>query len=246
MLVRSLTAGAVEARETWALSHLKNRDPRFPQAWAVASGVPGWFKESVAAGMFVALAEISPKRIVEIGSYLGRSTVFFAKAMDTLGCDGEVVAIDPHTGDRQNKAKLGVEGDLSSLKLFRDHLAAVRVTDRVRPIVAGSDDAAVGWSDPIDFLFVDGWHSYEAVYQDGTNWTPFVAGNGAIVFDDTGNYPELARAVDDLAAAGVLAKWAQVAGQTWCGPPGSKRPSYMDFVVSCYRPVPRRHKAGVR
>lgn len=238
MLVHALADSVSRARETWACEKLAGRSPKYREAWSSAALIPGWMREVNAAAMFVAIEAIRPERIVEIGSYLGRSTVFFAKSMEVLGIDGEVVAIDPHTGDRQHLEKLGVD-TLSSLGLFKEHVAAAGVADRVRPLVAPSDEANVGWSEPIDFLFVDGWHSYDAVLADGKNWMPFVTPRGQAIFDDTARYPDVAQAVSDLSDAGIAQVWGEAFEQTWAGRAGTPVPEYARFVMDT-SPTPLR------
>jgi hypothetical protein len=42
----------------------------------------------------------------------------------------------------------------------------------------------------IRILFIDSWHSYEAVTDDIRNWVPFVTPTGVVVVDDYYNYDE--------------------------------------------------------
>ena len=193
--------------------------------------------------LFVVLAELEPAHIVEIGSYLGRSTVFFAKSLEVLGLDGTVTAVDPHTGDRQHLENLGVT-TLTSFEMFQSHLSVTQVTERVRPIVASSHDAAAGWDEPIDFLFIDGWHSYDAVMEDGHDWIPHLSERGVVVFDDASRYRDVSRAIDDLAADGTVHLYGDAFGQAFGGRraavPGSVR-----TVLDSYRPL-TRHLPGHR
>src|SRR6185295_7220595 len=60
-------------------------------------GVQGWLTDAQAARLRAAAARApAGGRIVEIGSYHGRSTIALACAAPA---DGEVVAIDPHAGN---------------------------------------------------------------------------------------------------------------------------------------------------
>jgi predicted O-methyltransferase YrrM len=49
---------------------------------------------------------------------------------------------------------------------------------------ARSDEVVRGWSLPIDFLFIDGDHSYEAVRADWDDWHGHVRPNGLVAFHD--------------------------------------------------------------
>ena len=55
---------------------------------------------------------------------------------------------------------------------------------RVEWIRARSDEAARTWSGPIDFLFIDGDHAYDAVRRDWEDWHGFIAPDGVVAFHD--------------------------------------------------------------
>src|SRR3954468_8387351 len=100
----------------------------FASVWTTVEWIPGWFNEGSAALMYGFMREAPPRTVVEIGSYLGRSTAFFGLTLRQLGGGGLVVAIDPHTGDRQHLEGLAVD-DLPSFELFRQHCRAAGVED---------------------------------------------------------------------------------------------------------------------
>jgi predicted O-methyltransferase YrrM len=195
----------------------------FDSIWQTVDYVPGWLHEGSAAVMYAYMRDQPPGTIVEIGSYLGRSTVFFGLALKDVNPHGRVVAIDPHTGDRQQLEGLAAER-LATYDLFRQHCAAVGVELLVDPRVELSVDVAAGWSAPVDLLYVDGWHSYDAVTADGRAWLPHLSPGGVVVFDDYVAYDEVRRAVDDLAEAGLYRLWGSIFGQT-IGGAGSEPPA---------------------
>ncbi|HEY9599667.1 MAG TPA: class I SAM-dependent methyltransferase [Cyanophyceae cyanobacterium] len=47
-----------------------------------------------------------------------------------------------------------------------------------------SYDAIKDWNKPINFLFIDGDHSYEGCMQDWQDWSPFVTSGGIVAFHD--------------------------------------------------------------
>jgi hypothetical protein len=74
------------------------------------------------------------------------------------------------------------------------------VESRVKPLKMTSKEAAHAWNrTPIRILFIDGWHSYEAVTEDILLWFPHVLPGGLIVFDDYSNpeFPGVRQAVDE-------------------------------------------------
>jgi predicted O-methyltransferase YrrM len=132
--------------------------------------------------------------IVEIGSCFGRSTIYLAEAARRSG-RGQVWAIDPHTGDIAWHL-----GNVSTYEVFLRNIRKFGVEKFVRPLKMTSKDAAQTWNGaPIRLLFIDGWHSYEAVTEDIQMWFPFVAKGGLIVFDDYPNpeFPGVRQAVDE-------------------------------------------------
>jgi predicted O-methyltransferase YrrM len=58
----------------------------FADAWAAASDVEGWLTEAQARRLFVAAAAVPARgRIVEIGSFRGRSAIVLARAATARG-----------------------------------------------------------------------------------------------------------------------------------------------------------------
>jgi predicted O-methyltransferase YrrM len=231
----------LHGQNTWSTDFLTAQDARFAKVWEAAGPIPGWFGQTNAVAQFLVLAEVQPRTIVEIGSFLGKSTVFFAKSLEVLGIDGRVTSIDPHTGDRQNLEALGIS-ELPSFDMFRSHLMATGVSDYVHTLVATSHDAAQGWTDPVDYLFIDGWHSYDAVMEDGRDWIPHLTDGGVVVFDDASRYPDVSRAIDDLAAGGAIHLYGDAFGQAFAGR-RPEPPRSVTTVLRSYRPL-TRHLPG--
>jgi len=190
----------------------------FAEAWSVASTVPGWLAEANAAVFYGVVADIRPLTVVEIGSYLGRSTVLLGLSLRRHSAPGAcLTAIDPHTGDRQQLAKLNLDR-MPTFDLFRLFCAGAGIDDLLDARIATSDDAAREWTDPIDLLYVDGWHAYDAVRSDARNWASRLSDTGIVCFDDYGNYDEVRRAVHDSCQELGLSLYGDVLGQAWAGP----------------------------
>ena len=51
--------------------------------------------------------------------------------------------------------------------------------------VQSSREVALGWNKPVDFLFLDGDHRYEAVRQDFQDWVGHVRPDGVLLFHDS-------------------------------------------------------------
>ena len=131
-------------------------------------------------------ATVSAGRIVEIGSYRGRSTVALALGVKAAG-EAEVVSIDPHftfTG------VYGGQFGPADRVAFFENLLRCGVADRVRVIELPSQEASRAWSSPIELLWIDGDHADEAVRRDFDEWEPHVVTGGMIALHDSAD-PEL-------------------------------------------------------
>jgi hypothetical protein len=150
----------------------------------------GWMSENCCFGLYTFSSLIdAPRCIVEIGSYEGRSTVAIALSPS----NSKVFAVDPHTGDR-SEVDNGIEVD--TWVNFNHNIANSGVIDRIRPLRMKSVEASIRWNlsfssletnGSIGLLFIDGWHSTEAVIEDFMSWEKYTSDLCTIVFDDWGD-----------------------------------------------------------
>lgn len=200
----------------------------FDEAFVVADRVPGWFGRLSAATFWAVIQELRPRTLVEIGSYLGRSTVFTAEALGRAGIPDAVLhAIDPHTGDRQHLDALGLD-TVPTLDLFRVFLASSGNAGAVQVHVATSVDALAELAgQEVDFVFVDGWHQYDAVLADVTGYGALLSERGVMCIDDVRAYEEVDRASREGLAELGLVHYGDIGSQAWAGrrsePPASLR-----------------------
>jgi predicted O-methyltransferase YrrM len=153
-------------------------------AQAVAA-VDGWMTEAQGRRLFAAAARCPPGgRIVEIGSFRGKSTIVLATAAPG---GVEVVAIDPHAGnDRGPQELLGFEAEAADDRAaFDANLRAAGVDGRVRHVSSRSEAAHGAVDDPIDVLYIDGAHRYAPARRDIAEWGRRVADGGTLLIHDS-------------------------------------------------------------
>jgi predicted O-methyltransferase YrrM len=123
--------------------------------------------------------------MIEIGSFVGESTVLFAQSFK------KVIAIDPFEADYdpQDPTSYLFEFD----NVYQTYLDRITVYSNIETIVDTSDNAVkelVGKE--FDFIYIDGLHTYEGVKNDIKNFLPLVKKGGVIGGHDyTNRIPHL-------------------------------------------------------
>ena len=159
--------------------------PSFDTVLGRIAGVDGWLSEDQARALYGAATRCrADGRIVEIGSFRGRSTIVLASAAP-MGV--EIVAIDPHAGNDRGPQELeGFESEADDdHRAFTEILRATGVAGRVRHLRKYSADAHGEVSGPISVLFVDGAHRYQPARADLRDWGARVEPGGMLLIHDS-------------------------------------------------------------
>lgn len=155
------------------------------------------------------LAQHGPGKgaIVEIGSFMGRSTCWLALGSKAAARE-PVFAVDHFKGSPEHQpgqavavAELETVG--TTFHQFQNNIAKMDVAEQVYPVQAESAEAAAKWRGPIRLLFVDGEHSYEAVKRDVELWSPFVVPGGIVALHDVHNAPDVTQYFEELKQPGA-------------------------------------------
>jgi len=160
-------------------------DPAFERALASVEHVEGWMTDAQAQRLWDRARELSPgARLVEIGSYRGRSAIVLAQAAP----EGvPVVAIDPHAGNDRGPQQIrgtADEGE-SDNRAFRANLERAGVAGRVRHVRLPSQDALGAVDGEVDLLYVDGAHRYGPARDDLARWGARVRPGGTLLVHDS-------------------------------------------------------------
>lgn len=162
-------------------------EPRTPSRWV------GWFRHPLFAylGVRPVFAQHTPaehralmrwaagrSHIVEIGVAEGGSACALAEAMSA---SATLTLIDPFSLSRCPA--------INATKRVARAVVSRAAKGRVQWIEQLSSEAVRNWKEPIDLLFVDGDHREAVVLGDWTEWHPFVAGDGVVIFHDARVFP---------------------------------------------------------
>lgn len=118
--------------------------------------------------------------VVEIGSFLGLSTLWLAHGV-RRSSGSRIIAIDPHTGHERPE----LCPELDSFGTFLDNIHRAGMDDIVEPVRRPSQDIARDWSEPIGLLWIDGSHDYADVSADLEGFAPRVSSGGYVALHDT-------------------------------------------------------------
>lgn len=145
-------------------------------------GVDGWLNRPEGRLLYrLAKRCTGEGAIVEIGSWKGKSTIWLGHG-SRAGCGQKIHAVDPHAGVIE-RGQAAVNG--STFDEFQRNIKAAGVHEVVVPHVDYSDSVARSFSEPVEFIFIDGLHDYEAVKADFEAWFPKVMEGGVMAFHDT-------------------------------------------------------------
>jgi len=111
--------------------------------------------------------------IVELGVFEGATSLHLRKSMRP---SGTLYGIDPFFS--------GFVGFSYGLSIATREVNKSN-NGKVQFIQKMSYEASAGWAKPIDLLFVDADHAYEAVKQDWLEWSPFIRRGGHIALHDS-------------------------------------------------------------
>src|SRR3954466_8562671 len=156
-----------------------------PDLTLFIQGGEGWLAGAQAARLDAAARWLGPgARLVEIGSFRGRSTIVLARAAPA---DAELIAIDPHLGSRRGPQEFAEQRELGSadLEAFRSNLLRAGVLERVRHVRERSQDALGAVTGPVDLLYVDGAHRYGPARDDLVRWGARVRDDGTLLVHDS-------------------------------------------------------------
>ena len=160
--------------------------------------VKGFFTSQEGRALYhAALKESRRGPCLELGSYCGKSTVYYAKACQHT--NSVLFAVDHHRGSEENQPGQqyhdptlydAARGRMNSFPTFQDTLRLAKVEDVVVPVVAPSALVARAWQTPLAMIFLDAGHSEKAAFEDYHGWRGHLMPHGLLAIHDVYPNPE--------------------------------------------------------
>lgn len=176
----------------------------YPKLWKATLHIPSGITFAEGEMLFRLSRDVHGDQtgsVVEIGAYLGKSTIF-------LAATGQIYSVDHHRGNKEHqlgqpRCRPGtiINGHVDTYPLYKANLEKANLWQNVVPVVT-DHLTAVSYLDssvfPVGLLFIDAEHSYEATHSIIDTWANHT--RGYIVFHDyCADFPDVIRAVDDAA-----------------------------------------------
>ncbi len=217
----SMKLGLIHRNETVYDLRVPMLESHLTDMIGLARGLRGHLTDSDVRFLALAAASLPPSlgHVLEIGSFMGKSTTVLAKSVSLAGGD-QVIAVDPQT----LPAVTDPAGtDTASLRqAFRHTLEANGLEHVVDFYRLRSDEFARNWNRPIRLLWIDGDHTYTGVAADFDNFSHYLGPGAVVAFHDVTNpfegplrvFSERVLSSSSFGACGICGSigWAQFTG----------------------------------
>lgn len=143
----------------------------------------GWFGDANRLNLLFQMTNMQPrpKVVIELGSWLGKSTRWFA---DQVGPDGLVIAIDHWLGSPEHHQPNRRDVRDKLPRLYEQFLYNCRDYPNILPLRGTTHAMCSLWMPAADVLYIDAAHEYQAVLDDICNYARMVGHDGLISGDD--------------------------------------------------------------
>lgn len=153
-----------------------------------SNGASGEFSTSGLIDMINSIENSKNMTMIEIGSYIGESTIIFAEHFKN------VISIDPHL----DYSEINSDNYPKFSLVYEEFIKNISKYDNVKHIRKSSDEAVVDILEKVDFVYIDGLHTYDQVVKDITNYRNVIKEGGILGGHDYNFIPSVTKAVDDI------------------------------------------------
>lgn len=155
----------------------KTSPPTFPYS-LISDPLPlflhGWFSAACRERLQTLIEKHNVQTIVELGSWLGQSTLFMASLLPERG---KLYAIDHWEGPEDLQIPC-------VYKQFLSNVIHAQLTHKIVPLRTTTQEASKDFESRVDLIYIDACHEEEAVYQDLKDWFPIAKKWGSLLCGD--------------------------------------------------------------
>ena len=154
--------------------------------------IKGFLKHTEGVALYENTKEVCVHgNAAEIGSYCGKSTCYIAQACKEN--NSLLYAIDHHRGsEEQQKGQEYfdeeifdvLENRINTYPLFLKNIKEYELDNFIKPMGMDSISASKEISEALDFIFIDGSHTYESARNDYKYWKPKLRDGGILAIHD--------------------------------------------------------------
>ena len=171
-------------------------EPSVDERIMKAAKITGWMELDEL--LWLARMAKKHKAIVEIGSFLGRSTRALAD-----NTPGKVIAVDTFKASFESEPDTQLPNDLDRSKIFEIFMKNMKGIKNLTPMKMRSVKAAKKLKTQkkkFDMVFIDAGHNYEDVKADIKAWKPLLKPGGLLCGHDYEHphFPGVTQAVEEL------------------------------------------------
>lgn len=153
----------------------------FEDVNAIAKDFDGWLDTEESKLLYNTASSLKGDgAIVEIGSWGAKSLTYMATAAINNGFNNKIYSIDPFLTSKDEPNGM--------YETFISNLKRTGLYEKITHIREKSQVAGKNFDDKIEFIFIDGFHKYEAVRQDVELFYPKIVLNGYVAIHDVGCY----------------------------------------------------------
>jgi hypothetical protein len=183
--------------------------------------VEGWHTEAQCAYYNNLIKPLKEGNVVEVGVFGGASLLGVVDTCIKTG--SHLYGIDPwelvetaNGAKMDNQKKDAYRSRIMDIRLNLERIINKEGYDNITLIHGFSTDASNLFEDAsIDIVFIDGDHSYDAVYMDMETWLPKVKAGGVMWGDDFGGWNSVRMAVNDFCADNKLIYKIVCGNRSW-------------------------------
>lgn len=153
----------------------------FEEALLITEDVEGWLAQNEAELLYTTAAKLKGNGvIVEIGSWCGKSITIIATGALKNGFCNKIYSIDPFLTSKDEPN--------GKYETFIRNLKKNNLDNKITHIKEKSQIAGLNFKETIEFIFIDGFHTYDAVKKDFDLFYPKIIEGGYIAIHDVANY----------------------------------------------------------